>query len=462
MLLRPIALLPFATSLLLGGCALGPDFTRPDVAIPATYLEAPKNWKIAEPRDQEAQTAWWEIFGDPQLNALVEEAGRSNHSLSAAEANYRQAQAATGSTRAGLFPALGSGISSVRSQNGGNTAIAATERITLNTAWELDVWGRIRRNVEASSNTAEATAGDLAATRLSIQATLVQNYFQLRINDAQQRLLERTLTVYRRSHEITRNRYEAGIASQADVAQAETQLHTTQAQLVDLGIQRAQLAHAIAALLGKLPGDLPMLASETALNIPEIPLELPSTLLERRPDVAAAERRVAAANAQIGAAQAAFFPSLSLTGNGGYQNGSFNDILQLPNRFWSLGPALAFTLFDAGARSAQKAQAIAAYDKSVANYRQTVLTAFQEVEDNLAALRILSEEKAIQKRAAEAAGNFQTLTNNQYLAGTVSFLNVATAQAAALNAERGSLDILNRQLLASVGLIKALGGDAWK
>jgi NodT family efflux transporter outer membrane factor (OMF) lipoprotein len=284
---------------------------------------------------------------------------------------------------------------------------------------------------------------------------------QLRINDAQQRLLERTLTAYRRSHEITRNRYEAGVASQADVAQAETQLRSTEAQLVDLGIQRAQLEHAIAALLGKLPSEVQLPASESIPILPDVPLALPSALLERRPDIAAAERRVAAANAQIGVAQAAFFPSLSINASGGYQNNSFADILSAPYRFWSLGPTFALTLFDAGARSSAKEQAIAGYDKSVATYRQTVLTAFQEVEDNLVALRILANEKEIQKSATRAANEFQTLTNNQYLAGTVSFLNVATAQASALSAERSSLDILNRQLAATVGLVKALGGGNW-
>jgi NodT family efflux transporter outer membrane factor (OMF) lipoprotein len=458
--------LTVASTVLLSGCALGPDFVRPKVETPAAFSEAPKNWKVAEPRDLEAQAAWWESFGDPQLDKLAQDAMASNQNIQVAEANYRQAQAVIGSSRAALFPNLGSSVSTTRAQsaNAGGTASSprTTDRIGLSSLWELDIWGRLRRALESSTSSAEATAGDLAAARLSVQATLVQSYLQLRINDAQQSLLERTLTLYRRSHQITRNRYEAGVASQADVAQAETQLLSTEAQLVDLGIQRAQLEHAIAALTGKLPSEQRLARSDLVPNLPEVPLALPSALLERRPDIAAAERRVAAANAQIGVAQAAFFPSLTLNASGGYQNSNFADIISAPYRFWSLGPSLALTLFDAGARSAAKEQAIAGYDRSVATYRQTVLTAFQEVEDNLAALRILASEKEVQKSATRAANEFLELTNNQYLAGTVSFLNVATAQAAALSAERSSLDILNRQLVATVGLVKALGGGNWQ
>ena len=459
---RLFSALTAAISILLGGCAVGPDYVRPATATPAAFKEGQGYWQAATPRDQEIPAAWWEAFGDAQLNQLVEAANAANQNILAAEAAYRQAEAAVGSARAGLFPNLTGSVSNSRGQaattNGTIANLRTTDRVSLASTWELDLWGRIRRNAEAGSSAAEASASDLAAARLSVQATLVQSYLQLRINDAQQRLLARTLTAYRRSHEITRNRYEAGIASQADVAQAETQLKSTEAQAIDLGIQRAQLEHAIAALSGRIPGTLQLAASDDVPKLPAIPAALPSTLLERRPDIAAAERRVAAANAQIGVAQAAFFPSLTLNASGGYQNNSFTDILSAPYRFWSLGPTLALTLFDAGARSAVKEQALAAYDRSVASYRQSVLTAFQEVEDNLAALRILAAEKAVQQSATRAANEFQTLTNNQYLAGTVSFLNVATAQAAALSAERSSLDLLNRQLTATVGLIKALGG----
>lgn len=449
-------------ALLLAGCAAGPDYVRPAIEVPAAYKEGQGYWRPAAARDDPAPAAWWEIFGDPQLARLVADAERANPSLAAAEAAYRQAVAAVGGARAGLFPNLAASAAASRGKTAGSNGsignTRSTDRVGLASSWELDLWGRLRRGAEAAEDTAAASAGDLAAARLSVQAALVQSYFQLRINDAQQRLLAGTLAAYRRSHEITRNRYQAGIASQADVAQAETQLKGTEAQAIDLGIQRAQLEHAIAALTGRVPGTLELAADERIPGLPALPAALPSTLLERRPDVAAAERRVAAANAQIGVAQAAFFPSLTINASGGYQNNTFADLLSAPYRFWSLGPSLALTLFDAGARSAAKEQALAGYDKSVAGYRQTVLTAFQEVEDNLAALRILAAESEVQKSATRAANEFQTLTTNQYLAGTVSFLNVATAQAAALAAERASLDLLNRQLAATVGLIKALGG----
>lgn len=468
MQLRPLSLACLAALSLLAGCALGPDFQRPEISVPAEFRAA-RGWKAAEPQDQAAPAAWWEIYGDPVLNDLVAQVASANQNVTAAEAQYRQAQGLLSGARAAWFPNLGSSLTATRSQGSttgstvnSNSPAKNTDRLSLTSSWELDLWGRISRQVESSERTAQASAADLAAARLSAQATLAQSYLQLRINDAQQRLLAKTLSAYRRSHEITRNRYEAGVASQADVAQAETQLKTTEAQAIDLGIQRAQLEHAIAVLIGQPPATVKIAPVDAVPGLPAIPASLPATLLERRPDVAAAERRVAAANAQIGVAQAAFFPTLTLSASGGYVNDRFADLLSTPHRFWSLGPALALSLFDAGARSAVKEQAIAGYDKSVASYRQTVLSAFGEVEDNLTALRILEREKDVQQAATVAANQFQTLTNNQYLAGTVSYLNVATAQAAALSAERSSLDLLNRQLTASVALIKALGGNDWR
>lgn len=464
--LRPLALACLA-AFLLDGCALGPDFFRPKVEVPTAYREA-EGWKAAQPRDEALPAAWWELYGDPVLNDLVRQVEVSNQNVAAAAAQYRQAEALVAQTRASWFPNLGANLAATRSQGTSGstvspgTPIRNTDRFSLSSSWEIDVWGRISRSVEANAEAAAASAGDLAAARLSAQAALVQNYLQLRINDAQQRLLNATVAAYQRSYEITRNRYEAGVAAQADVAQAESQLKTTQAQALDLRIQRAQLEHAIALLIGKPPAEFKLAAAEGVPQLPDIPVGVPSALLERRPDVAAAERRVASANAQIGVAQAAFFPSLTLSASGGYQNSSFSNLFTLPNRFWSLGPALALTIFDAGARSAAKEQAIAGYDRNVATYRQTVLTAFQEVEDNLVALRVLEEEGEVQKAAARAANEFLTLTNNQYLAGTVSFLNVATAQATALSAQRSSLDLLNRRFAASVALIKALGGDDWR
>jgi len=457
----------------LAGCAVGPDYLRPDVETPAQFKEV-EGWKIAEPGDEAPRGKWWERYGDAQLNELVEQIEISNQNVRAAEAQYRQAVGVLGVARAAYFPTITSnfsanraqGVSSSSTSTGSSTItpgapIRNTDRLTLGASWEADVWGRISRNVEANTAAAQASAGDLQAALLSAQSTLVQTYMQLRANDAQRRLLEQTAVAYQRTLEITRNRYDAGVVGRIDVAQAESQLKTTQAQAIDLGVLRAQYEHAIAALLGKAPADFSLASTGGLPELPQIPVALPSTLLERRPDVAAAERRAAAANAQIGVAQAAFFPSLILNASGGYQSTSLSQLLTLPNRFWSVGPALALTLFDAGARSAQKDQAIALYDKSVATYRQTVLTAFQEVEDNLASLRILEEEAAVQREAAQFAAESLQLTQNQYQAGTVSYLNVVIAQAASLSANRSSIDISGRRLLASAALLKALGGD-WR
>jgi len=443
---------------LLSGCAVGPDYRRPATATPAAYKEA-NGWKRAEPRDDAARGNWWQVYGDPVLNALVSQVQVSNQNVIAAAAQVRQAQALLGVARAGYFPTLSGDLSASRGSAAGASAVGNTDRLSLSAVWEADVWGRIARTVEANQAQAQASAADLRAALLSAQATLVQSYLQLRVNDAERRLLEQTIAAYRRSLAITKNRYAAGVAGRSDVAQAETQLESTQAQAIDLGVARAQLEHAIAVLDGRPPADFRLPPSDAIPVLPTIPVGLPSELLERRPDIAAAERRMAAANAQIGVAQAAFFPSLSISASGGYQNSSLSQLTALPNRFWSLGPSLAAILFDGGARSAQKAQAIAAYDQSVAGYRQTVLTAFQEVEDNLAALRILADEARAQQAARASAAEALQLTDNQYQAGTVSYLNVVTAQAAALAADRASLAIAGSRLAASVSLQKALGGD---
>jgi len=445
---------------LLSGCAVGPDYRRPAVDTPAAYKEA-EGWKSAQPRDEAARGKWWQVYGDPELNALVEQVQVSNQNVIAAAAQVRQAQALLGVARAGYFPTLSGDLSASRGSAAGASAVGNTDRLSLSAAWEADVWGRIGRTVEANRAQVQASAADLRAALLSAQATLVQSYLQLRVNDAERRLLDQTIAAYRRSLAITRNRYAAGVAGRSDVAQAETQLRSTQAQAIDLGVARAQLEHAIATLDGRPPADFRLPPSDAIPSLPTIPVGLPSALLERRPDIAAAERRVAAANAQIGVAQAAFFPAFSFSASGGYQNSSLSQLTALPNRFWSLGPALAASLFDAGARSAQKAQAIAAYDQSVAGYRQTVLSAFQEVEDNLAALRILADEAEAQRAARASAAEALQLTDNQYQAGTVSYLNVVTAQAAALGADRASLAIAGSRLAASVSLQKALGGD-WR
>ena len=445
----------------LGGCASGPDFVRPDITIPAEFRHA-AGWKQARAADSVSHAPSWEHYGDATLNDLLKRVALANQNVAQATAQYRAVAAALAASRAAWLPSLGGSATSTATSTAASTTVnpaRSIERIALNSSWEIDLWGRIGRNVEAAQSTLAASAADLAAARQSMQATLAQAYFQLRINDAQQRLLQRASSAQRRSYQITFNRREAGIVTSADLAQAETQLKSTEAQAIDLGIQRAQLEHLIAQLVGEIPGQFRVAVVDSVPTLPVQPLAIPSSLLEGRPDIVAAEQRVAAANAQIGIAQAAFFPNLTLSASGGFQNAGLADLVSWPHRFWSLGPAIALSLFDGGARSAAKDQAIANYDKTVAGYRQSVLTAFQEVEDQLVALRILDEESAVQAQARRAANEFERLTNNQYMAGTVSFLNVATAQTAALSAERSSLDLLGRQLAASVALHKALGGN---
>jgi NodT family efflux transporter outer membrane factor (OMF) lipoprotein len=455
---RPLVL---ALAACLAGCAVGPDYQRPAVETPAAFKEA-GDWKPAQPGDNVPAGRWWEIYNDPQLSALMAQVEVSNQNVAQAEAQYRQALALLQSARAAYFPTLAAGVSASRGAVGGPpTPITKTDRVALNASWEPDLWGAIRRSAESGTAAAEASRADLAAATLSAQATLAQSYMQLRLVDAQRRLLNETTVAYQRSLDITRNRYTAGVAAKIDVVQAEAQLKSTQAQAIDLGVQRALLEHAIAILVGKPPAQFTLASADGFPAVPQIPLLLPSALLERRPDIAAAERRAAAANAQIGVAQAAWFPTLTLGATGGYQGSSFSQLMTLPNRFWSLGPSLALTLFDGGARSAQKEHAVATYDASVAAYRGTVLAAFQEVEDNLATLRILEQESLVQQDATRASADALELTNNQYKAGTVSYLNVVVAQATALAADRSNLDIANRRLVASVTLLKALGGD-WR
>lgn len=461
-----LALLALLASV--AGCAVGPDYRRPDVAIPVAYKETGE-WKPAEPKDSAPRGNWWEIYGDAELNVLVSQVEVSNQNVLAAAAQYRQALALLGNARAAYFPTIGAGLSGSRAQaatSASGTSAATpgapalnTVKLSFSASWEADVWGQIGRNVESSDASAQATQADLQSALLSAQGMLVQTYFQLRVTDAQQRLLEQTAAAYERSLQITRNRYEAGVAGRVDVAQAEAQLKSTQAQTIDLGVQRAQFEHAIAVLIGKAPADFQIKFANTIPTLPTVPSAFPATLLERRPDIAGAERRMAAANAQIGVAQSAFFPTLTFSAADGYQNASFANLLTLPNRFWSIGPALALALFDGGARTAQRESAIASYDKTVASYRQTVLAAFQEVEDNLAALRLLANESELQQSATQSAMEALTLTENQYLAGTVSYLNVVTVQATALTAQRSNLDIAGRRLLANAVLLKALGGN---
>ena len=463
--LRLFALVPaFA---LLASCTVGPNYVRPTADTPAAFKEM-EGWKTAQPRDQELRGKWWETYNDPLLNELEERVSVSNQNLAQATAQFRQARALVQSARAGYLPTVSAGASATRSQspsgfvgqnqNLNSHGASTSYTLSLDAVWEADLWGRVRRTVESNEAGAQASAADLEALRLSIQAELAQNYFQLRALDAQKQLFDDTIAAYQRSLTLTQNQYAAGVAAKVDVIQAQTQLRTTQAQALDIGVQRAQLEHAIALLIGKPASNYSLAAAPITATPPALPVGLPASLLERRPDIAAAERRMAAANAQIGVAKAAYYPSLTLSASGGFQSTSFSNWLTAPSRFWSLGPALAQTLFDGGLRRAQTDQAIAAYDANVAGYRQTVLTGFKEVEDNLAALRILEEEAAIQNEAVQNARQSVALTTNQYKAGIVSYLNVVTVQATALANERAAVDILNRRLAASVLLITALGG----
>jgi len=446
---------------LLGACTADPKYLRPDVATPAAYKEA-SDWKIAQPRDTVKRGKWWEIFRDAQLNALAEQVDISNQNVRIAEARFRQARALVQSARAGLFPSVTgrgsvtrSGSASGAARSGGPTTAYDA---SIDAGWEVDLWGRVRNTVELNVAGAQASAADLEAVRLSAQAELALNYFQLRVLDGQRQLLGNSVAAYQKSLDLTRNRYAAGVAGKVDVVQAETQLKSTQAQAIDIGAQRAQLEHAIAILIGRPPAEFALAPVPLNLEVPTVPLGLPSELLERRPDIAAAERRVAAANAQVGVAKSAFFPALTLSASAGFQNSSLAQWLTVPSRFWAVGPAIAQSIFDAGLRRALTAQAIAVYDANVAAYRQTVLGGFQEVEDNLAALHTLGQEAGVQADAVEAARQSVELTLNQYKAGTVSYLNVVAVQTAQLTNERTAASILGRRLTAAVTLVKALGG----
>ncbi len=453
---------------LLAACTVGPDYVRPAVESPAAYKER-GNWKQAEPRDLELRGKWWEVFKDPLLNSLQEQVDVSNQNLAKAEAQYRQALALLQSARAGYYPSVTGGVSNTRSRSSATTiatpsvapisrGVVTNHNLPFQASWEPDVWGKISRAVEANEASAQASAGDLAAARLSAQAALAQSYFQLRGLDAQQLLLEDTVVAYGKSFKLVQNQYAAGIVAKADVVQAQVQLKTTQAQAIDIGVQRAQLEHAIALLVGKPPSELSIARQPLEAVVPPAPVGLPSELLERRPDIAAAERRMAQANAQIGVAKAAYFPSLTLSASGGYQSAAMIDWLTAPSRYWSFGTAIAETLFDGGLRRAQTDQAIAAYDASVAAYRQTVLTGFQQVEDSLATLRILEQEAQVQGEAVTLAEQALALALNQYKAGTVNYLNVVVAQATALANQRTAVDMLSRRVSASVQLVTALGG----
>jgi len=454
-----------ALALVSTGCLVGPKYSLPPAPVPSadTFKEAEAaGFKPSQPNDALRKGTWWEIYDDPELNALEAQVSISNQNVLAAEAQYREAKASVQIARSALFPTLTGGPSLNEVRIGavslGSGSTYRSYELPLSVSWEPDLWGSLGRGVRASIDTAQASAGDLENARLLYQSELAVDYYQLRGIDTKIALLQKTEESYQDYVTLTRNRYAAGVASPLDVDQAESQLYGAQSTLIDLGVQRAQYEHAVAILIGKSPADLAIPSSVLSLEPPAIPPGLPSELLERRPDIAAAERSIAAANEQIGIAMAAFYPTVTLGGSGGFESVDFQKWLTLPSRFWSVGPALAETLFDAGRRKAVVAQQRAAYDASVANYRQTVLTAFQQVEDNLAALRILAAEAEKVRATLEAADSALTVSTIQYKAGTTNYLTVITAQVTLLNAQITAVDLQTRRLVSSVQLIQAIGG----
>lgn len=457
---RPCRYVPPLLALALSACAGAPAYVRPAITVAPGFKEAAPapddRWQPAQPAEPQGGM-WWRIFDDRVLDALVADADLANQDLRIAEAQLRQARAAADAARAGRYPSVSGGVSATRGRSGAAPA-GNIYNLAATADWEIDLWGRVRAGVASAEAFAAASAADLAAARLSIHAQLAQSYFELRVADAQGRLLDETVASYQRSLQLTRDRLAAGVATRADVAQAEAQLRIAQAQRLDIGIARARLEHALALLTGRAPADLTLSPDDLGVTLPVIPTAVPSQLLERRPDIAGAERRVAAANAGIGVARAAFYPSLTLSADGGFRSTRLGDWLALPSRVWSLGPALAGLLFDGGARAAASEQALAAYDATVAAYRQTVLAAFQEVEDSLVALRVLAEEEQVQREALAAARLSLDIVTLQYKAGTVSFLNVIQVQTTALQSEQSVLALRGRRLAATVALVKALGG----
>ena len=442
-------------SVVLSGCVLGPDYQRPAAAQSLELRHTP-GWKVAQPAEFDAGVAWWSVYQDAQLADLLTQLEASNQNLRAAEAAWREAYAMVRGSRSALFPKATGQVGTTRSDNG--TGAGKSNDVALGLSWQLDIWGQVRRQVESSEASAQASAAEFAGVRLSQQSELVQNYLQLRVIDEQIRLLDATIAAYQRSLKLTQNRYQAGIVTRADVSQALTQLRNTQAQRMDLDWQRARFEHAIALLVGTTPNALRIATVDALPSLPVLPMAVPSSLLERRPDIAAAERRVMAANAEIGVAKSAYFPDLTLSASGGYRGSNLADWISMPNRFWSIGPQFAMTLFDAGLRRSKTEQAEARYDQQVARYRQTTLQAIGEVEDALVQLNVLQEEIVVQREALAASQDTLRLIENQYQAGFVDFLAVTSAQATALNSERTLLNLLSTQLSASVQLISALGG----
>jgi NodT family efflux transporter outer membrane factor (OMF) lipoprotein len=463
---RAIALSALAT--LLASCTVGPDYQRPSAPVPVAYKE--QGWKAAAPDDAAPRGPWWSIYRDPALDGLERQVEVSNQNLKAAEAAYRQARAVVAEGESGLFPTITLTGAGTRTGQGGHTTITSggasfnsgrsnsSISLTADASWSVDLWGRIRRTVESDVANAQASAADLANARLSAQAQLATLYFELRAADQQKRLLDASVAAFTQSLQITRNQYAVGVAAPTDVVTAETQLEQTRAQAIAVGVQRAQFEHAIATLIGKPASDFSLPAASMPSAVPIEPPGVPSTLLERRPDIAAAERLMASSNAQIGVAVAAFYPDLTLTGSYGFASSGLGKLLRASNSLWSVGGQALQTVFDAGLHTAQLDAAKAAYDQSVATYRQTVLTAFQQVEDELAALGILAKQAEVEANTVRLAREAERLTLNQYQQGTVAYTAVITAQTTRLSNEETALSIQQSRLLASVALVEALGG----
>jgi NodT family efflux transporter outer membrane factor (OMF) lipoprotein len=459
---------------LLAGCTVGPKYSRPSVTTPAAYKENPPQsyeqagiWKPAQPSDQDLRGKWWETFGDPQLNALEEQVTVSNQDLKAAEARFREARAMVGFNRAAEFPTIAVGPSASYVKDSNNTPAFPTTvsrsgagdfLLPVDLSYEVDLWGRVRRTVAAAREETQATAADLATASLSLHAELAIDYFELRSADAQKEILDNTVKAYTDAYQLTETRFEGGASPRSDVAQAKTQLEDARVQDTDVTVERAAYEHAIAVLMGKPPAEFSLAAAPMNLNPPAIPSAVPSELLERRPDIAAAERRVAEANEQIGIAKAAYYPTLSLNGSAGFESTHVANLLSGPNALWAVGPQLIETLFDGGRRRATSQAAWANFDAQTANYRQTTLTGFQQVEDNLAALRILEREGQQQRDATASADDWLEVSTNRYTGGVDNYLQVIIAQTTDLTNQRNEVDILRRRMDASVLLVKALGG----
>ena len=472
---RKIPLAPLAAALL-AGCAVGPNYVRPAVQTPPAYKEA-QGWVRATPADASPRGDWWTVLNDPVLDQLERQVVVSNQNLAAAEAAYRQAQAVVSEDRASLFPTVGVTGSATRSSRGAITVIppagggsgggtgtgvstGASNSFQLGgtASWEPDLWGKIRRTVEGARALAQASDADLANARLSAQSQLAIDYVQLRADDEIKRLLDATVSGYQRSFQIAQNQYNAGVAAKGDMLTAQTQLANAQAQSADMVRQRQLLEHAIAVLAGEPPANLTIAPAAWTLTVPDAPVSVPSLLLQRRPDIAAAERNMANANAQIGVQVAAFFPTVSLSGQGGFTSSGLGSLISASSSFWSLGASAAETLLDFGARSARVRQARAAYDQSVAQYRQTVLAAFQEVEDALAAGRILGQEAPLRTQASQAADAAETIALNQYHAGLTDYTAVVVAQSTALSARQTLVTTQSNRITAAIQLIAAMGG----